>query len=424
VTGLELVPRLRALLNEQYAIDLLKRAIACESITGNEAGFASLLADELKQIGIQNVTLRDFEPGRPNVWGWQEGSDKGCNLMFIGHTDTVHVNGWQEYWTGTERENPFCGAIINHEIWGRGTGDLKAGICATLAATELLKRAGVQLAGDVIFAFVGDEESGQPNTGVSAGMKALVPVIEAGELPKPDFAIYVEPTQLAVYAAQMGFFIADITITGKSAYFGVPELGKDALKAAHKVLEALWQHSHNLESRGNHQLIGNAFLLVTEISGGGYVAVPGECRLSLIRKLLPNEDLGEAARVLEQVIRGAISDPDIAVEVTYPAARDHETGGTPTEVDTSLPAINQLVAIVNEVLPGRGRIEGAPYWSEAPFLINKLGVPTVYFAPGDIRNCHTFHERVAIEDYLSGIVALAAFMADYCGVTEAESKGQ
>ena len=418
MNGPELIPRLRALLDEESAIRLLQRAIACESITGNEASFGSLLADELKRLAAQNVILRDFQPNRPNVWGLRKGHGEGNTLMFIGHTDTVHVNGWQAHWAGTEREDPFSGAIVAEEIWGRGAGDLKAGICATLAAAELLDRTGIQLAGDVVFAFVGDEESGQLDTGVSAGIKALVPVLEAGELPKPDFAIYVEPTQLAVYPAQMGFFIAEIKVTGRPAYFGVPELGKDALKAAHKALEALWEHSQDLESRGDHPLIGHAFLLVTEITGGGYIAVPGECRLSLIRKLLPGEDLDEAAGELERVVHNAVSDPEFAIEVTYPAARDHDIGGTPVEIDSDHPAITQLLARVDQVLPGRGGIAGAPYWSETPFLVNKLGIPAVYFAPGDIRNCHTFHERVPIEDYFSGIVALAAFMVDYCGVIQ------
>jgi acetylornithine deacetylase/succinyl-diaminopimelate desuccinylase-like protein len=61
----------------------------------------------------------------------------------------------------------------------------------------------------------------------------------------------------------------------------------------------------------------------------------------------------------------------------------------------------------------RGLVEGAPYWSEAPFLINRLGVPTVYWAPGDIRNCHTLEERVLVKEYLDGIVAFAAFIAAF-----------
>lgn len=412
----ELTTLLQSLLNREEAVTLLKTAVACESITGNEAGFASFIADELNSLGASHVTLRDFEPGRPNVWGVLEGPGKGRRLLVTGHTDTVHVEGWQERWIGTEREDPFGGAVIEGALWGRGAGDLKAGICATLAATRLLERAGIELAGDLVFAFVGDEESGQSGSGTSAGMKSLVKVIQTGELPKADFAIYVEPTQLAVYVAQMGFLIADIHLTGKSAYFGVPELGKDALKAAHRVFGALLQYSDDLGTRGSHPLIGQAFLLVTEMKGGGYIAVPGESHLSLIRKLLPGEDIEAAVKELETIIHSAVADEEIGVSIRYPAARDDDAGGTAVEVDPDLPAVSMLSAAVNRVVPGYGEIQGAPYWSEAPFLVNTLGIPTVYFAPGDIRNCHTLEERVVLQDYFAGIVALAAFMAEYCGV--------
>ena len=66
-------------------------------------------------------------------------------------------------------------------------------------------------------------------------------------------------------------------------------------------------------------------------------------------------------------------------------------------------------------MTGRGAIEGAPFWSETPFFVNRLGIPAVYCAPGDIRNCHTHDEHVDVEEYLAGIVGFAAFMADYCG---------
>ena len=55
----------------------------------------------------------------------------------------------------------------------------------------------------------------------------------------------------------MGFLICDISVTGKSAYFGVPELGIDALKAGHAVLSALWQHSAALERQAPHARSGS-----------------------------------------------------------------------------------------------------------------------------------------------------------------------
>ena len=114
--------------------------------------------------------------------------------------------------------------------------------------------------------------------------------METGEIVKPDFAVYVEPTNLDVYTAQIGFFIADIRVTGKSAYFGKPELGIDALKASHQILEALWKHEAELKAGPSHDLVGASSILVTSIESGGYIAVPGDCKLSLIRKLAPGRN--------------------------------------------------------------------------------------------------------------------------------------
>ena len=128
----------------------------------------------MRERGLSGVETAEFLPGRPNVWGERQGAGGGRRLLFVGHSDTVHVEGWREHWAGTAREEPFAAPIVDGAVWGRGAGDLKAGICASLAALAVLDRAGVRLAGDVGFAFVGDEESGQPGSGVSAGVKDLV----------------------------------------------------------------------------------------------------------------------------------------------------------------------------------------------------------------------------------------------------------
>lgn len=411
----DMTGRLQAALDSDAALELFRGAIMRESITGSEANFVAYLQEQMAALGLDNVSTADFLPGRPNVWGTRKGAGKGKRLLFIGHTDTVHVDGWRENWAGTERENPFAAPVIDGAVWGRGAGDLKAGITASLAALALLDRAGVKLAGDVAFAFVGDEESGQPGTGISAGVKDYVARIESGDVERPDFVVYVEPTRLAVYPAQIGFFIADITITGRSAYFGVPELGKDALKASHAVMSALWSHSDEISARAQHDLIGRAFVLITGLTGGGYIAVPEKCELSLIRKLLPGESLDQAAADIEAAVRGAIDDQEITVEFSYPAGRDHRVGGTAAEIDRNLPEVAMLSAAIADSMAGRGAIEGAPFWSESPFFVNRLGIPAVYCAPGDIRNCHTYNEHVEVEEYLAGVVGFAAFMARYCG---------
>jgi acetylornithine deacetylase/succinyl-diaminopimelate desuccinylase-like protein len=414
----DLIARLRGALDRNQAIELLRGAIGRESITGNEANFVGYLEEKMRALGVTGLRTAEFLPGRPNIWAVRKGAGNGRRLLFVGHTDTVHVDGWRSHWSGTEHEDPFGAPIIDGAVWGRGSGDLKAGICASLAALSLLDKAGIHLAGDVSFAFVGDEESGQPGTGVSAGIKDLVARIEAGEVARPEFTVYVEPTRLSVYAAQIGFFITDIAITGKSAYFGVPELGKDALRASHAVMSALWKHSDDIAERGEHKLIGRSFLLITGLTGGGYIAVPERCTLSLIRKLLPGESLDVATAEIEAVVRSAITDPEIKVEFSYPAGRDHPLGGTAAEIDEGATEVGMLSASMATAMSGRGGVEGAPFWSESPFFVNQLGIPAVYCAPGDIRNCHTYEERVELEEYLAGLVGFAIFMARYCGVVE------
>ena len=280
----------------------------------------------------------------------------------------MHVRGWRERWAGDPREDPFGAAIVDGAVWGRGSADLKAGIAMAVEALRAVLAGRARLAGDVVLAFVGDEESGEPGTGVSAGMKALMRDLDRGALPRPDLAIYVEPTTLDIYPAQMGFFIAEIEVTGRTAYFGVPEQGVDALQATHGILAGLWSHSADLGARGTHPLVGRSFLLVTAIEGGGLIAVPGRCKLSLIRKLRPGEDLDAARDELEAVVRGAVQNPEIRISFAYPAGRDHAVGGTPSEIDPANQAVRLLQETVQRIRPDRGRIKGAPFWSEASFL--------------------------------------------------------
>lgn len=202
--------------DENADLDLLRSSIALESITGNETPFASFLLTELEKLGLK-TGFGDFLEGRKNVWGHLVGKEGRPHLMFVGHTDTVHVRGWENYWQSDPRADPFAGVEFEEAIWGRGACDLKGGICAALASLRLLQSIGCELEGGITFAFVGDEESGETGTGVSAGIKAFVQQFEAEKLPAPDFAIYLEPTTLNIFTAQIGFFIADLTVKGKTA---------------------------------------------------------------------------------------------------------------------------------------------------------------------------------------------------------------
>ena len=371
----------------------------------------------------------DFLPGRPNVWGERQGAGGG-------HAPAVHRS---------HRHRP-CGRLARAlgrapsartrsprrsstaQIWGRGAGDLKAGICRQLAALGVLDRAGVRLAGDVAFAFVGDEESGQPGTGVSAGVKRLRWPDRGGRGRRAGFRrLRRADAACGLCGADRLLHRRDHRSSADPPISACPNSARDALKAAHAVLTALWAHSDAVAARAEHPLVGRGFLLVTGIEGGGFIAVPERCTLSLIRKLLPGESLDAAAAGAGGggAWRGHRSrDPhrDRLSGGPRPCARRHAA-----ETDPNAAA----------VAPPRRRGWGDA-WSGAAdrgrallvggvVLRTALGVPAVYCAPGDIRNCHTFEEHVEVEEYFAGVARLrplhrALLRRD--GLTELKATGR
>ena len=409
--------RVAAAVDGDAVVELLRAATRIPSVTPDEEAFARWARQQMAQSdAFDSAELFECEPGRPNVVA-TAGDGPGRSLLLAGHLDTVATDDWSQHWKGTDREDPFGAHLIDGEMWGRGVADQKAGICATVEAVRAFARAGLRPAGPVSALFVCDEESGQPGSGVSAGMRAAVEG-RAGPRPDADFAIYTEPTTSAIYTAQMGFLIADIAYTGVSAYFGRPELGVDALRAGHSLLARLWEHSDRLRATvPGHALLGEAFLLVTSVTSGGNIAVPGRFELSLIRKILPGESLDNAAEDIRAVAQQVAGEHGVESSVQFSAPRDHPFGGTPDELAADHPGVAALSRSIESVTGSPARIEGAPYWSEKPFL-RDLGIPGVYFAPGDISDCHTPFERLAVDELVTATRTLAHFIAEWCGARD------
>lgn len=234
-----------AAIDADSLVDLVLEAVRIPSVTPDEMAFARWVQSRLREGPWHDVSLAEPEPGRPNVYARAgEAKDPKRSLLLAGHLDTVHADDWAQEWSGSERADPFAGQIIDGEIWARGVTDQKGGICSVIEAVRAIERAGFRLRGSVTGLFVCDEESGQPGSGVSLGMRTAVGDLYDSSAPMPGFAIYTEPTTGAIYTAQMGFLIADITLVGKSSYFGRPELGTDALKAGHALLFSVGLQRH------------------------------------------------------------------------------------------------------------------------------------------------------------------------------------
>lgn len=401
----------------RWTLELLRDAVAVPSVTGDEAAFAALLHRTLAELTPRRLDLTEVAPGRPVLTAVLAGDRPGPTLMLVGHLDVVRTDGWEAAWPAADpRVDPFAASERDAAIWGRGSVDVKGGIAAALGALHNVRTDPTRdQVGDVVCAFVCDEESGEPGLGRSLGMAAVARRIVDGVLPRPQAAIYVEPTGLDVITAQIGFLIAEVVVTGRTAYFARPEHGIDALRAARAVLEALDRRADELAAREPHPLCGRPALVVHGMRAGtGTIAVPGHARLELIRTVAPGDDLQAAADDIEALVTAALANGDAHAEVTFPAGRDHPVGGLPFEAEPDAPQLAALRGHAEQLAPGHGRVRGASFWSELSFL-DALGIPSAYFAPGDIANAHTPQEHVPVDEVVLAARVLAELLTDPTG---------
>ena len=121
---------------------------------GNELAAQEELAALLSGAGFE-VTLVGSTPERPNLVARLRGASEGPVLALLSHVDTVLADPSE--WA----HDPWCGDVIDGQLWGRGALDMKSQTAAEVAAAVSLAREGWRPArGDLLVIVVVDEEVG------------------------------------------------------------------------------------------------------------------------------------------------------------------------------------------------------------------------------------------------------------------------
>lgn len=386
-----------------HALELLRVVVGVPSPVGDELFLAGVVAGELHALGFEQVAFDRIGGSRATTSGTLRGSGGGGGgaLLLAAHLETGGAEGWAERWGADARADPFAGAIVDGALWGRGTAASKSGLAAALAALWMLARAGLKPRGDVILAAIADRQPDGPGVPLSRGMRTLVERLRHGELTRPDFAIYLEPTGLAVQPTQAGRLAMRLSVRPRDG-------AADPRGAAQVIGVALNGHARELGRGTTHPLLGPAALEVGELEDRGVYGVS----IPLTRSVLPGETLDDAAAAIEAVVAEA-GGPRVETQVTYVEERDHALGGRPFEVSPEEPGVARLRTAIRSVRADGGRIRGATSWSELSFL-TELGVPGAYFSAGEAAHRDSPEERVAVEDFLDAVRALALFIAEQC----------
>ncbi len=422
-------------LDAALAKDILAAAHDSEdellSLTQVLVGFPSLLGDEgpaqdfmeglFRGMGLKvdRFEVADQElskiPGySPAVGHWYNHDNvvathtprnqTGKSLILNGHIDVVPV-GAEELWSTPA----FEATLREGRLYGRGSGDMKAGIAAYVTAFRTLNRLGLQPAAPVFMQSVVEEEC--------TGNGALA-CLHRGY--GADAAVIPEPFQETIMSAQVGVMWLQIEVVGRPAHVLNDAEGINAIEAAYllwyglKTLADEWNRPDNRHPAFAHLETPVKFNL-GKIRGGEWASsVATRCVMEIRCGFYPGMAAATARDEIEKHLKQtAANEPrlaDVHWRINYSG---FQAEGCVIDVDTAL-----VTALAESHLAVAG--ERPEFFASAATTDVRTfqlygSIPATCYGP-EARNIHGIDESVSVKSMNRVSAVLALFLARWCGV--------
>ena len=331
----------------------------------------------------------------------------GPCIALNAHGDVVPPGlGWTQ--------DPYGAVVIDDPkfgptMFGRGVAVSKSDFATytfALLALQKLAAVGVSLNGSIELHFTYDEE-----VGGDIGPRRL---LEQG-LSRPDLAISAG-FSYAVTTAHNGVLHLEVVVHGRQGHAAMPESGVDALAAATKILQAIYESREALKSQTSSVPgIQHPTLNVGLIEGGiNTNVVPDRVSFRIDRRVIPEELPDVAQAELSALIETVASTcPGIRVEVrrillALPLLR--------------LPGSERLTAALQrygEKFFSVPIVEhGVPLYTDARHY-TAAGIPTVLYGAGPRTlgeaHGHAADEQLRLSDLRNATATVACALAALLG---------
>jgi len=303
--------------HQQYMIGLLQEMIRFKSInpkfiddpSSSECDkLQEFLQDYLLTLGL-SVDKWDVYDRQPNIVATLQGKTRENTLILNGHVDVVPAGDLSQ-WT----VDPWKGEVRDGKLYGRGSVDMKAGVLSNMMVAKFMVDMGIEPDSDLQLHIVIDEEGG------GSGTRS---VLERGYT--GSGVIVTEPTNAVINPVEGGLQWIRVIVRGHSyhsawrysqIYPGYARTGVNAIEKAMKILQAVSQLEKDRGLHKSHPLlppgittINPGVMLAGSGNKNGYPEtitnpsiIPDYCVMELSMKYLPDENLSDIKRDLEEAI--------------------------------------------------------------------------------------------------------------------------
>jgi len=388
-------------------VDFLQQVLRVPTDTppGNNAPHAELVAGLLEAYGwhaekhaVPAQQVRDY--------GMQSITNLIVRRPYAAGGPTVALNAHGDVVPPGDNWNfpPYGGVIDNGYIYGRAAAVSKCDFATYIFAARALEALGVPLKGALELHFTYDEEFG--------GLLGPGWLLEQ-QLTKPDVVI-AAGFSYNIVTAHNACLQLEITVHGKSGHGAMPETGHDALQAATKILNAIYDQLPELKKiKSDVPGIDSPTMLVGRIDGGTNTnVVPGKVVMKMDRRMIPEEDPvaveAQVRALIEDAARGI---PGIRVEIKR-LLLSHALRPLPggTRLVESLQRNAQ--SVIGELIPA----QGTPLYADAR-LYGEHGIPAVLYGAGPRTvpesNAKKADERLLLEDLRKATKVVAMTLFDF-----------
>jgi acetylornithine deacetylase len=386
--------------------DLLVELVNASSTLGNEEGAQAVMTHAFADCGLTPVDVPmdadairadphhspfswDVSSKRNVVATWPATGSGGRSLILNGHVDVVPPAS-AALWSSP----PFAARRDGDWIYGRGAGDMKAGLVAMTGAVRALRRAGVELRGDLQLQSVVEEECTGNGT-----LQCLLAGADA------DACVITEPHPDHFTVAQVGVLWFHVDVHGIPGH--AARGARSAFDAALEVLAELRRLEAELNADPpppydgfEHPINLNPGI----VSAGDWAStVPAECTLSCRLAMYPGQSPAELQRSVEA-----------AVARVGPYAVRYDgfvcEGSIVAEEEDVVVALADAYAAVHGQRPA---LQATTATTDARHFVRR-GIPAICFGPRAER-IHGIDERVSVGSMVEVARVLAHFVLDWCG---------
>ncbi|MCX8004335.1 MAG: succinyl-diaminopimelate desuccinylase [Burkholderiaceae bacterium] len=270
---------------------LLCQLIARPSVTPEDAGCQSLIAQRLGPLGFRAETIA--RNGTTNLW-LRRGTQRPV-VVLAGHTDVVPP-GPREAW----HSDPFAPTVRDGRLYGRGAADMKSSLAAFVVAVEEFVRRQPAHRGSIALLLTSDEE-GPATDGTVAVVEALRARGEA-----IDYALVGEPTSVdrlgdTIKNGRRGSLSGRLTVRGVQGHVAYPQLARNPV---HELAPALAQLVAETWDQGDAYFPPTTFQVSNIHAGtGAGNVIPGVCVVDFNLRFAPASPAPRLQARVEDILR-------------------------------------------------------------------------------------------------------------------------